>query len=68
MPIYKNLTLIHCGPVVASLMGNERHFLELLFDAGLVFRILPDQDSMRDNVEMIQRTSVHCVCYMSGVV
>ena len=37
-PAYKNLNLIGCRPVIAGWMGNDRHFLKMLFDVWVQAR------------------------------
>ena len=48
-----HLALIGCGRVTAYQKGNDRDFLELLFDVGLVPRMTTGWDSNWDEIHMI---------------
>ena len=57
-------TLVGCATIIVidGPTGNDRHFLELLFDVGCI-RLVPgnDQDIKWDEVQLIPRISIHCV-------
>ena len=55
---YGNLTLIGSAPAVAGRTNNDRHFLELLFDIGLVPRVTTDQDGKQEELQITKKAPI----------
>lgn len=55
--------VIGCGPVVAARTDDYSHFIELLFEVGHARAWFLES---WDEVQLIQRTSIHCVDKCQG--